>query len=53
MAGPRNGASKKTALAVALDIGGHRSEFVPAPIARQPAPKAPAKNRQTSKEPKF
>lgn len=53
MAGPRNGASKKTALAVALDIAGHRSEFVPAPIARQPAPKAPAKKRQTSKEPKF
>jgi hypothetical protein len=53
MAGPRKGTSTKTALAVALDTGGHRSEFVPAPIARQPAPKAPAKKRQTSREPKF
>ena len=52
IAGPRNGASKNTALAAALDNGGHRSEFVPAPIARQPAPKAPAKKRQTKKEAK-
>ena len=53
MAGPRKGASKNTALAAALDIGGQRSELVPAPIARQPAPKAPAKKRQTTSEPKF
>jgi hypothetical protein len=53
IAGPRKGASKNTALAAALDIGGQRSELVPAPIARQPAPKAPAKKRQTSSVPKF
>ena len=53
MAGPRKGASRNRAEAAARLKGGKRSEFVPAPTARQPEPRMPARKRQTRSEARF
>ena len=53
MAGPRNGARRNRAEAEARSKGAKRSDCVPAPTARHPEPRVPARKRQTRKVAKF
>ena len=53
IAGPRNGASRNTELAAARCWGSQMSELVPAPTAKQPEPRAPARKRHVQRAPKV
>jgi hypothetical protein len=48
-AGPANGANKNKLVAIALNFGGNKSAFVPAPTAKTGLPVVPARNLQTRK----